>query len=221
MSKQEFPELAPPPWLRREAETTVHETGVWGLFVDGRKLDSGFPNTSRWLSVLMKQVCKAFPWASIHDAEIGLSSGAIDWQREEVGFGEWLRRNVDHDAVCGGMVGSIDLELLWIGSEGRRGCSMFPQAGRILVDPNPHNTSTWSEVYCSILVKCNLFTATIVSDDGSTLIDIEEAAQRNRQRLAKSLHDWESISGGEIREWESSLVSGIERYGFDANCAEL
>jgi hypothetical protein len=207
--------------LLEQSRRAVHEAGAWGLFVDGKRLDRDFPKTCRWLTVLINQVRMSFPWASVGEAEVGLQSGAIDWRREEVDFDEWLAKNVRPDDICGGLTAGLDLELFWIGFDGERGESILPEAGRLLVDPSPLSRSNTPEIYCSFLVKVNLFTDVLWSASASTHINIADAAQRNRQRLTRSLREWESISGGEIREWESRLISGIERYGFPDNCAEV
>lgn len=215
-----FKKLPAPAHLQEQSRNAIHEAGVWGLFVDAKLLDGGFPDTCRWLTVLLDQVRISFPWGSIMEAEVGIASGAVNWQREDIDFHEWLIKHVTPDDTCGGLTASLDLELRWRGLDGEHGESVFTRSGRFLIDPHPLSRSPPSEVYCAFIVNLNVFTNAIWCDEISAYIDITEAAQRNRRQLTDSLRKWEAASGGEIREWESSMVSGIERYGFSDTCFE-
>lgn len=218
MPNLDFLPTPTPRWIQERADNSVHEAGAWGLFLSGPRLDRRFPVTSKWLVTLLSQVKKLFPWCAVRDAEFGLAS-VLQWQHEEISVDDWLVQHDQLDNPCGGFVGNLDLELCWNDLDGSSGRSVFKKCGRILIDPNALSNSVDTEVFCSFLVNLNLFTNQI-STNGDREINIQRAATENRSVLERSLRRWEAASGGTIKEWESSTVQGVCRYGFESDCSE-
>lgn len=217
-----FPRRTKPSFVGANINGFVHEVGVWGLFVEGVKLDSQFPRSISWVASLIHMASQSFPWVRFRDMEIGISNAnhPVHWRANGETLIGWIRNQAESGSMCGGLTANLDLDLCWVAPDRTVGESTFEMAGRLLVDPQLSSSSP-EEIYCSFSIGVNLFTDTIWSDEGAGCMDISIAARTNRQRLEQSLRSWEAITRGEIREWESMLVKGVCRYGISDAATEL
>ncbi len=221
MTANSFSRRRTPSFIGADINGFVHEVGVWGLFVAGVKIHDQFPRTISWVASLIDKAAQSFPWVVLRDVEIGLSNAThpTHWKANSESFVDWVRNHTEGRSTCGGLTANLDLDLCWVAPDKTLGESTFEMAGRLLVDPHP-SLSSPGEIYCGFSIGANLFTDTIWSDELDDCIDISIAARTNRQRLEQSLRSWEANTQGEIREWESKLVTGVCRYGFSDAATE-
>ena len=157
----------------------------------------------------------AFSWAYFGRIAVGLAAREIRWTGADGRSIEDLLSDLEsRSEECTGMEVDLDLLLSWIDGSDRSAESVLQGAAALLFD---HEAPL-----LSLTIRPNLFTNEVYlySERGNgvfdrTLAPFEPAASLNRRRLAHSLTVFAASVGGEIETWESELVLGVERHGFD------
>ena len=116
-----------------------------------------------------------------------------------------------------GFEGVLDLDLSWTDGNGRSGVGRFPDAADLLFDREAATATLtiWPNVFSDEIY--------LYRPEGRDRVDrrpvpFAPAAAANRAQLRSSLRRWADGSGGEITAWESELLTGVEQWGFDADC---
>jgi hypothetical protein len=215
-SDQALGELVPlPPFLEGTvAAMRFHRrAGEWDLQC---------PTTTSIITATWEALLSAFPWAHARTLMYASAEGKVHWGREETSESsiDWLRRAVASSSEGYGFEASFDLELLWIDRAGGAGRSLFPDSASCFLDA--------VDSFMSFAVRPNLFTDEILvytptGGDGfeEKSFPFQPAAAANRAMVETSLRTWETISGGTIVSWDSELVEGVARYGFDPHAVPL
>jgi len=174
------------------------------------------------ISDAWEALVNAFPWVHARTLSFASADGKAEWRHEgrTESSVDWLRGQVARSPEGYGFEAAFDLELAWVEPRGGTGRSLVPSSASCFLDVVDaiQTLTVWPNLFSDEISVC-----TEIPGDGfeEKPFDFRPAAAANRAMLESSLRSWERVGGGTIVSWDSELVEGVMRYGFDPDAKPL